>query len=416
MPELHLRVFISSPGDVADERAAARQVLTYLPKEYVFRNRVLIEEVSWDDPGAPVPMDAHLTPQDAINQHRPKPSQCDIVGVILWSRMGTPLPPTIQKPDGTPYLSGTEWEFLDAVTSAEQTGRPTTLVYRRLEEPQVGLDDPDQDSKTQQYKAVKAFFNGFRNPDGSLRRSYQTYRTTSEFQDLLERGLRELISARLDTLPKNEPANEKVNQGALTQPTDMAKDIAWQGSPYRGLEPFREEHAPIFFGRGKETDELVKRFTNPTPRVMAVIGASGSGKSSLVSAGLIPRLKAGAVPGSAQWVTVRFTPAESGDNPFLSIIQRLLPHLAGNTEPATHLASTLQTNPTSIETLANQALKTKPSTAELLVFADQFEELFTSRVNEAYQAPFIALVDTICPVTPPTACLDPPRGLLRALH
>ena len=45
----------------------------------------------WDDPHAASPMDAHLPPQDAINQNLPKPSECDIVAVILWSRMGTPL-------------------------------------------------------------------------------------------------------------------------------------------------------------------------------------------------------------------------------------------------------------------------------------------------------------------------------------
>jgi hypothetical protein len=80
---------------------------------------VALEEVSWDDPAAPVPLAAHLTPQEAINQQRPKPSDCDIVVVILWSRMGTPLPASDRKPDGSPYASGTECEFLDAIHAAE---------------------------------------------------------------------------------------------------------------------------------------------------------------------------------------------------------------------------------------------------------------------------------------------------------
>lgn len=86
---LELKIFLSSPGDVSDERGLARRVLDRLSQEYGLRDRVHLEEVSWDDPGAPVPLDAHLTPQEAINNRRPKPSQCDVVVVTLWSRMGS---------------------------------------------------------------------------------------------------------------------------------------------------------------------------------------------------------------------------------------------------------------------------------------------------------------------------------------
>ncbi|MCK7577135.1 MAG: hypothetical protein MZV65_15730 [Chromatiales bacterium] len=90
----------------------------------------------------------------------------------------------------------------------------------------------------------------------------------------------------------------------------------WPKSPFPGLRAFTPEDAPIFFGRGQETDDLVGR-AGPIParRFLAVVGASGSGKSSLVAAGLIPRLLAGAIPGSRDWVWVKFTPGEVGDNP-----------------------------------------------------------------------------------------------------
>jgi hypothetical protein len=55
----------------------------------------------------------HLTPQEAVNRSLSKPSQCDVVVVILWGRMGTPLPESYKKPNGTLYLSGTEWECED---------------------------------------------------------------------------------------------------------------------------------------------------------------------------------------------------------------------------------------------------------------------------------------------------------------
>src|ERR1700746_1644833 len=102
-----LRVFLSSPSDVSSERTVADAILHELPRSHAWRGKFTFEVVRWDDPHAAVPMDAHLSPQDALNQRLPKPSECDIVVVILWSRMGTPLVGLV-KPDGSPYLSGTE--------------------------------------------------------------------------------------------------------------------------------------------------------------------------------------------------------------------------------------------------------------------------------------------------------------------
>lgn len=392
---LELKIFLSSPGDVTDERGLARRVLDRLSQEYGLRDRVHLEEVSWDDPGAPVPMDAHLTPQEAINNRRPKPSECNIAVVILWSRMGTPLPPEHRKPDGTPYVSGTDYEFCEAMDAAKQTSKPTVLVYRRTEEPRVGLDDPEHDEKAQQYKAVKVFFTNFKNTDGSLRRSYKTYRLPSEFEDLLERELRELIQVQLDALPKEAPATARdyaVPTGHVLEPTNKP---AWEGNPYLGLNAFREKHAAIFFGRGRETDELIKRFATPTTRIVAVTGASGSGKSSLVGAGLIPRLHNGAFPGSADWVSVRFTPAERGSDPFVNLTRKLAAQLPDASESPEALADRLRTHPTELRELVERALEGKHRNAELLLFADQFEELFSARVEERYRKPFIKLVDAI---------------------
>ena len=88
-----LRIFLSSPGDVADERGQARRLVERLGHDPSFRHKARIEAVAWDDPDAPTPMLAQLTPQQAVDRHLPKPSACDIVVVVLWARMGTPLPP-----------------------------------------------------------------------------------------------------------------------------------------------------------------------------------------------------------------------------------------------------------------------------------------------------------------------------------
>ena len=90
---------------------------------------VTFEVVSWDDPTAPTPMPAALTPQEAVNRFGPKPSECGVVVVVLWSRLGTHLAlEAFRKPDGAPYLSGTEWEFEDALNASEPR-QPTILVY-----------------------------------------------------------------------------------------------------------------------------------------------------------------------------------------------------------------------------------------------------------------------------------------------
>src|ERR1035438_6086924 len=80
---VHFRVFLASPSDVADERALAHKVLNSLQYQPFIRNRATIETVAWDIPLAETTLYASLTPQEAINRQLAKPSECDIVIVIL---------------------------------------------------------------------------------------------------------------------------------------------------------------------------------------------------------------------------------------------------------------------------------------------------------------------------------------------
>src|SRR5262245_13441398 len=72
---LHLRVFLASPGDVADERALALQEIDRLEYDPLLRDLVTVEAVAWDKPGAGTPMLATMTPQEAIAKGLPKPSE-----------------------------------------------------------------------------------------------------------------------------------------------------------------------------------------------------------------------------------------------------------------------------------------------------------------------------------------------------
>src|SRR6266545_2109007 len=70
-------------------------------------------------------------------------------------------------------------------------------------------------------------------------------------------------------------------------------------SPYKGLAPFEQEDAALFFGRERLVGELAARTVGAG--LLAVVGASGSGKSSVIAAGLLPSLRAGLLPGSERW-------------------------------------------------------------------------------------------------------------------
>ncbi len=357
-----------------------------------------METVAWDQPGSATPMLATMTPQEAINQGMPQPADCDVVVVIFWTRMGTPLPPEYLKPNGDRFQSGTEWEYLNAVDAArdsawrgEHPAIPQVIIYRRTAAPQVTFDDPEFNEKKQQWERVKTFFGSFTNPDGSIRQGYNPYTTPDEFRAVFEAHMKKLIGQLLETTR------------AVNPPVAAPLSPIWEKSPFPGLRAFTPDDEPIFYGRGAETDALISKVRDS--RFVAVVGASGSGKSSLVGAGLLPRLAANSIEGSKDWllpsragdtdnrvwVGLRFTPGEYGNNPFLALANKIAERL---NRTARDLADELAAHPEAFPTLLNPLLENKPAWSETLLFIDQFEELFT-QVDTAKIAPFVALLKAI---------------------
>jgi hypothetical protein len=165
----------------------------------------------------------------------------------------------------------------------------------------------------------------------------------------------------------------------------------WRCSPFPGLRAFTNHDAPIFFGRGHETDDLTNRINRN--RYVTVVGASGSGKSSLVWAGLIPRLEANGIKSdhtaSGDWLWPRLTPGGEGDNPFMALAVKLEPYLSG--QEAHEIAQKLEADPKALTQLIPQILRGKPDSSELLLFIDQLEELVT--VVRAFDlAPFAEML------------------------
>ena len=158
----------------------------------------------------------------------------------------------------------------------------------------------------------------------------------------------------------------------------MAVVIQFSSSPYPGLRPFRDDESDIFFGRERQTDQLLARLAHN--RFLAVIGPSGCGKSSLVKAGMLPALRAGfmAEVGS-RWRICELRP---GDRPLGQLARALAsPDILGadrdSEESAAFLEATLRRGPLGLIEIVKGAEALRDAT--LLVLVDQFEEIFRYR-------------------------------------
>ena len=169
-----------------------------------------------------------------------------------------------------------------------------------------------------------------------------------------------------ETLRAKDFAERLVDALPVT-PKSTAKRA--EPNPYRGLRPFAESDAPVFFGREQLVAELVGRLDGNglAARAILLVGASGSGKSSVVRAGLLPALRANAIPGSADWLVVHLIP---GADPFAALADAL----AGRT--AMSRKQLLQDIDYG-HGLTNVVCRALPDDhSDLVIVLDQMEELF----------------------------------------
>jgi len=179
-------------------------------------------------------------------------------------------------------------------------------------------------------------------------------------------GFQDLLHAITGTPPRHEAA------------------IPTSGScPYRGLERFEEEHADCFFGRENEVAVAVEKLASS--RFLAVLGPSGSGKSSLLRAGLVTAVRRGRVPGSGAWTIEIMTP---GSRPLVALAAKLTHLFPDVPVPAT--LDKLADECRSLDLAISLALQDRPQSDRLLLVVDQFEELFTVCSSESQRAGFLA--------------------------
>jgi WD40 repeat protein len=190
---------------------------------------------------------------------------------------------------------------------------------------------------------------------------------------------------RIDQQAGNKATQIGIVKGSVTiinyprqpSPVDTKSDTPFANepvpeNPYRGLFAFRPEHAHLFFGRETFTNKLSQ--ATKSRSLVAVLGASGSGKSSVVFAGLVPALDA-----TGQWL---FTTLRPGDDPFLALANALVPLYETDLSKtkrlvaARELSASLKAGKLLLSDVLNFIRQSQPN-HRFLIIADQFEELYT---------------------------------------
>ena len=373
-----IRIFISSPGDVADEREKARVVIERLCSRYA--GRAVIKPVLWED----LPLQADASFQQGIDLVISREHGIDIAVFILWARLGSPTGGLIRREDGREYRSGTEREFdmmLEARRQMQAKGQapqPAILAYQRRDNDSFQERLKDKETQAlhemiEQRGLAESFIQEeFHDEKGHNLRAYHTYHRPPDFCGRLRVHLHELLDEMLGF--------------------DAGEEL-WEGSPYVGLAAFDFEQERIFRGRDREVCELGEALHAQAAKGCAsllILGPSGSGKSSLARAGLLPALCLHELDDDVvQWRRAVLRPGESVGDLLLALVRGLAADsalgelreeaAAGGLE---QLAADLRRD---AELTLRQVVLRAFSTADrvagggvrLVLLVDQLEELFT---------------------------------------
>ncbi len=216
------------------------------------------------------------------------------------------------------------------------------------------------------------------------------------------------LLADIEQLPQFLTAtalHNRLSPGKAGQSSLIGRHQSDLDNPFKGLRAFNESDTADFFGRDTLIQELLGRLSeaNELARFLAVVGPSGSGKSSVVKAGLIPALRRGGLPGSDNWFIIEMVP---GSHP-LEELEAALLRVAVN--PPDTLLAQLREDTRGLLRAVRRILPAnegQQEQTELALIIDQFEEVFTQCEDENIRVHFL---DSLV-----TAILDP-RSRLRVV-
>jgi DNA-binding SARP family transcriptional activator/ABC-type glycerol-3-phosphate transport system substrate-binding protein len=295
--------------------------------------------------------------------------------------------------DGNAYLS----DFGIAVDLANDRGAPSPFAYYKSPEEARGESLTHLADVYSLGIVVYESLTG-RHPFGDTRPvelldaiAWEPLSSVRALRPELPAAVDEVIARATATEPSERYGDviafaSALHEALTAAPVGRLQREDLQRNPYKGLHAFDEADAGDFFGREASVEELVAMMAEGRAgnRFLAVVGPSGSGKSSVVRAGLIPALRSGAVPGSDEWFVVDMVP---GAHPFDELAAALV-RIA--VEPGPALAERLQRDDGGLVRVAGEVLP--PDGSELLLVIDQFEELFSLVGDEEHRARFLAAI------------------------
>ena len=162
---------------------------------------------------------------------------------------------------------------------------------------------------------------------------------------------------------------------------------------------FTRRYARVFFGREAEVNEILDRMRGPAGRFVIISGGSGTGKSSLVDAGVLPRLEETGLPGIGSCVCKRVVPSQ-GNHPFDALMRALQSEAERAGVNSFDSGESLLSEPGNLTNLLKTIVSKGTSADGLILFLDQMEELFTAKSRDSAE-PFLsalygAVNDAIC--------------------
>src|ERR1700730_4581018 len=441
-------IFISSPEDVQAERILVERSIRSIAAEFSvpitvtysnWQRRLSAEDKfaaqsvngceegrSWLYPCFWEYQDFGLD-QD-YRERIPNTGSYDLVVSILWSRLGTKISPAFVMPDGSRPQTANEYDIAWVLDQLNRTpGFPELRVYRNRSTPTAPAQ-PKEDRETffRAWDAVQEFYAAWEK-QSAFSEACTDYSDLQDFENLFREHFRDFLARQLEKeiVTRKRPSRARY----------------WKSNPFRGMLLFDFEHAPVFRGRTKavgEVLEAMKKQASAKRPLVLVLGASGSGKSSLVRAGVLPLLtEIGTVVGDGPWrrAVTRPGPGGTSGDPFDALAVALLakgalPELekASSHNEWRKLAAELREHPDnvalrvkelldrislqelddlldeqdaqsplpgrieSVELARHRRLRRVKPKAQLALVIDQLEDLFTSGISREIQQRYIVVL------------------------